>query len=126
MSVRRTLIVVAAVAGLVASIIVGQRSNAVTLTRFSTVPFASRPYASHRSPITTTWYCGGVPGMPAASGSAAAGSGATSPTAGDGDVVMVNPTDVPLNARITLFGSASVPVMQSTTVPALGKVTFDV
>ncbi len=112
MSVRRTLIAVAVLGGFIASVVIGQGSQAITTTRFSAVPFVSRPFASHRTPITTTWYCAGVP--------------AADSTVG-GNLVMVDPTDVPLQARITLFGTEGIaPVVQSVTVPARDKLTFDV
>lgn len=112
MSLRRTLVVTTILAAIVASIVVGQDSRAATTARFGSLPFASRPYASHRTPITTTWYCPGIP--------------ASDPSVG-GSVVIVNPTDVALQGRITLLGSdQNAPITKDVTVPARNNFTFDV
>ncbi len=112
MNVRRILISVVVALGLAASIVVAQRSQATTTARFGLSPIVSRPYVSHRTPITTTWYCPGVP-------------------AGDdqvgGEVTVANPTDVPLLGTITLLGTDSaVPTTASITVPARDTLRFDV
>ncbi|HRE01584.1 MAG TPA: hypothetical protein PLV68_09805, partial [Ilumatobacteraceae bacterium] len=78
---------------------------------FGAVPLASRPYASHLAPITTTWYC---PGM------------ATGPDGG-GEVVVANPTDVELSGSITVMGTVGVaPATQPLSVPARGRLSVDI
>ena len=113
MSVRRVLVAVAVVVGFVASIVAGQHTRATTATRFAAVPYASRPFASHNSPVTTTWYCAGMP-------------------AGDdtfgAQIVIANPTAVALNGHITYLSSdPAVPAVVRTLVaPPRDKLTLDV
>lgn len=114
MTLRRTLVAVAVVAGFVASVVVGQRDGDASsaLTTFGRAPYASRPFASHRTPITTTWYCPGVP--------------AADSTVG-GQFVVANPTAVPIEGRITYLGpDGTAPITQAITAPARDKLTLDV
>lgn len=121
MNLRRTLVAIAVVAGFVASVVAGQNGDsatsgttaaASTVSRFGRMPFVSRPYASHNTPITTTWYCPGVPAADATVG---------------GEIVVANPTDVAISGRITYIGSDDVaPVIEAITAPARGKLTLDV
>jgi hypothetical protein len=103
MTLRRMLIVLVVIGGLVAVVLAGRQSQAVTSPRFATVGQVTRPYASHRTPITTTWYCPGVP----------AGDQTV-----DGQLVISNPVDVAVEGRLTLLGGAGVaPVVSDITVP---------
>ena len=112
MNIRRTSILVVLVLGIVVSAVVSQQSQATTSAQFAVAPKVSRPYASHRTPITTTWYC---PGVPAGDDSVG------------GEVVVANPTDVALVGTITLLATGGVaPISQSITVPARGTLEFDV
>ncbi|MCU1392368.1 MAG: hypothetical protein JWM34_796 [Ilumatobacteraceae bacterium] len=112
MNVRRTLVVIVVIAGFAASIIAAQHTQAAPVTRFGTVPFASRPYASHSTTaISTTWYCPGVPASDATVG---------------GQFVVANPTDVPINGSITYYGpTGTTPVVQQITAPPRDKLTLD-
>ena len=114
MSLRRTLTVVAVLAGFVASVVVAQRGDGATsaaTTTFGRVPFVTRPYASHNTPITTTWYCPGVPASDATVG---------------GQFVIANPSDIPIEGRITFLGpDGTAPVTQAITVPARDRLVLD-
>jgi len=111
-SVRRVLVAATVVIGFLASILASQHTRTTTSTRFAVVPFASRPYASHNTPVSTTWYCAGVP--------------ATDDTFG-GQIVIANPTAVALNGHITYISSdATVPAVVHTLVaPPRDKLTLD-
>ena len=112
MNLRRTLIVATVIIGFVGSILAGRHAQAVTATRFSTVPFANRPYSAHRTPITTTWYCAGVPAADNTTG---------------GQIVVANPTDVAINGHITYMNSdGAAPLVQPIVAPARDKLTLDV
>lgn len=113
MNVRRTLVAATVVIGFLASILAAQHTRATTSTRFAVVPHASRPYASPGAPITTTWYCPGVP--------------AADDTVG-GQIVVANPTDVALNGHITYTSSdATMPaVVHPLVAPPRDKLTLDV
>ncbi|MEO6124186.1 MAG: DUF5719 family protein [Ilumatobacteraceae bacterium] len=112
MNLRRALIASLIVIVAIAAIFVSRQNVVPTTATFGTVPVVSRPYASHRSPITTTWYCPGVP--------------AGDDTVG-GQVVISNYTDVELQARITLLGSGGVaPITQPVTVAPRDRLDFDV
>ncbi|CAB4883342.1 unannotated protein [freshwater metagenome] len=112
MNVRSSIVSAVVVAGLAATVAAGRTSPAATTARFGAVPFASRPYASHRTPITTTWYCPGVP--------------AGDSTVG-GDIVVPNPSSIPLEGRITLFASDGIaPIVQDITVAARQTFTLSV
>jgi hypothetical protein len=113
MTVRRLLITLILFAGFVAGIAVAQRgaTTSAAITTFGRVPFASRPHASHGTPVTTTWYCPGVP--------------ASDPTVG-GKFVISNPTDVPLSGRITFLGpEGTTPVTQPLSAPARDRLSID-
>ncbi len=112
MKQRRLLVSVVVVVGLLATLVVGRSSPRTVGARFGAVPSASRSYASHRTPITTTWYC---PGVPAADG-----------TVG-GDIVIANPSSAPIRGNLTLLGSDQVaPLSKDLTVPARGTYSLSV
>ena len=112
MNPRRILVSSVLTIGVLSTIIFGQLDASPAPARFGTAPFVNRPYASHRTPITTTWYCPGVP----------AGDG----TVG-GEIVVANPTSTPKQARVTLLGSdQAAPVSQDITVPARDTFTLSV
>jgi Family of unknown function (DUF5719) len=112
MNLRRTLVTATIIIGFLASIFVGQHTRATTSTRFATAPYASRPYTSHRTPISTTWYCAGVPAFDETVG---------------GEIVVANPTDVELNGHITYMNSdGAPPVVQALVAPPRDKLTLDV
>ncbi len=112
MNRRSSVIAGVVLLGLGTTVVLGRTSPAPTTARFGAAPFASRPFASLRTPITTTWYCPGVP-----AGDATVG----------GDIVVANPTDTPKQARITLFASDGVaPVSQDISVPARDTFTLSV
>ena len=109
---RRWVIPIVVALVMFTTLIVGRNSPPESRAIFGAVPFASRPFASHRTPITTTWYCPGVP--------------AADSTVG-GDIVVVNPTSTPKQGHITLLGSDQVaPVAQDITVPARGTISLSV
>ncbi len=112
MSIRRILIVMLVLIGFGASVVMSQQSQATKTAEFGSAPSVSRPFASHRTPITSTWYCPGVP-----AGDAQVG----------GEIVIANPTDVALLGTITLIGTGDVaPIGQKITVPARDTLRFDV
>ena len=113
MSLRRILVAVTVVVGFLASVLASQHTRATTATRFAVVPYASRPYASHNTPVTTTWFCAGVP--------------AADDTVG-GQIVIANPTDVAINGHITYMSSdpAVSAVVQTLVAPPRDKLTLDV
>lgn len=113
MTVRRVLVAVAVVVGFVASILASQHTRATTATRFAVLPYASRPFASHNSPVTTTWYCAGMPARDDTFGA---------------QIVIANPTAVALNGHITYLSSdPTVPAVVHTLVaPPRDKLTLDV
>ena len=113
MNLRRILISVMVLAGFVAGIVVGQRGSTISAatTTFGRVPFATRPHASHGTPITTTWYCPGVPASDATVG---------------GTFVISNPTDVAISGRITFLGpDGTAPITQAITAPARDRLSLD-
>lgn len=112
MNLRRSLIAAVIVVITIAAVVVSRQNVTTTTAAFGSIPTVSRPYASHLTPITTTWYCPGVP--------------AGDDTVG-GEVVIANPTDVELAGRITLMGSGGVAaVTQSITVAPRDRLDFDV
>ena len=114
MTLRRSLVTVMVLAGFVAGIVVAPRggTRSAANTAFGRVPFASRPHASHGTPITTTWYCPGV--------------AAADPTMG-GKFVISNPTDVPISGRITFLGpEGTAPVTEALAAPARDRLSLDV
>jgi hypothetical protein len=109
---RRVLVPVVVVVAFLGALLAGRESQATTSTRFAIPPFASRPYASHSTPISTTWYC---PGMQA-----------SDPTFG-GQIVVANPTDVPINGHITYVGSdGTAPVVQPIVASPRDKLVLDI
>ena len=112
MNVRRTLIGAAIAIVCIAAVVVSRQSQAITTADFGSVAVVSRPYASHLSPLTTTWYC---PGVPAGDDSVG------------GEVVIANVTDVARNGSITLLGTDVMqPITESITVPPRDTLVFDV
>ncbi len=112
MNLRRISIVMVVVVAFVASIVVSRESTATTAAIFGTAPVVSRPYASHRTPITTTWYCPGIPASDDQVG---------------GELVIANPTDGPRLGTITLLGTGGVAAFtEEITVPARGTLRYDV
>lgn len=111
MNLRRLLIAVTVLAGFAASIAVAKHTDASTVTRFSSVPLATRPYASHGSQITSTWYCPGVP---------------ESDNTVGGQIVVANPTDLAIQGNVTYVGTDGVAaVTQAITAPPRDKLTLD-
>lgn len=113
MNVRRVLISLVIVLGLAGSVGLSRsKADDTQVARFGFTPTVSRPYASHRTPINTTWYCPGVP--------------AGDETVG-GEVVIANQTDVPLLGSITLVGSDGVvPFTERIDVPARSTLDYDI
>ena len=112
MSLRRVSISTTVIIGLLAAVVAGRNEPSATTAQFGVVPFASRPFVSHGSPIGTTWYCPGVP--------------AGDDTVG-GDIVLANPTSAPKRAQVTLLGSnQAAPVKQDITVPPRSNYSLSV
>ena len=112
MSLRRSMVAIAVIFGFAASVVAARHTETTTLTRFSTAPFASRPYASHSTTaVTTTWYCPGVP-----AGDATVG----------GEFVIGNPTAVPITGTITYLGPEGTdPVTAAITAPPRDRLVLD-
>ena len=112
MNLRRTLIGAVIAVFCIAAIVVSRQSQAITTADFGSIPVVSRPYASHLTPLTTTWYCPGVP---------------TSDDTVGGDIVIANVTDIARNGSITLLGTdGAQPITQPITVPPRDSLVFDV
>jgi hypothetical protein len=112
MKQRRLLVSILVIAGFVATLVVGRSTPAEVPARFGPLSFVSRAYVSHRTPITSTWYCPGVP-----DGDATVG----------GDIVVTNTASTPKQGRITLLASDQVaPVTKDLTIPARGTYSLSV
>ncbi len=112
MNQRRLFVAVVVLGGLLATVVFGRSTPSASSAHLGSVPFVSRAFASHRTPITTTWYCPGVP---------------TGDDTVGGDIVIANPTSTPLAGHVTLLGSNQfVPLSQDLTVPARGATTLSV
>jgi hypothetical protein len=110
-SIRRLIVVIVVLAGLTGAILASRTATTAQPASFGPEPFASRPYASHNTPITSTWFCPGVPG----------GSPGLS-----GAFVVTNPSDVAITGRALFYGpEGTAPATAPVTVPGRDSVTVE-
>jgi len=105
---RRLLLVVLVLGSLVGLFVFGTESENPGASTFSVLGPPGMPFAPTQVGINSSWFCAGVP--------------ATSQRGGD--VIVTNPTAVPLRGRITVFSTSRKVVMQDISVGARDSGSF--
>lgn len=113
---RRLVLGIVVVLGLLGALVAaGSRPDSPAAPFFTQLAPPGPPFVPTGSFVTSTWYCPGTP---------ARGSDGTSRFGGE--VVVSNPTDVPVTGRLRIVSADQPPVLQPVSVPAHQRQVFEI
>ena len=105
---RRLLIVSVLLVVLAGLIVFGTESDHPGASTFAELPPPGMPFAPTNPGISSSWFCAGVPATPQRGG----------------DVIVTNPTSVPMRGRITVFSTTRKVVVEEVQIAARDTGSF--
>ncbi len=108
--IRRLLVMILVLGGIAGTVDIARVNRSMAQPEFTRLASPSTPYLPTRDLITATYYC---PGLPAAS------------TTGGGEIVITNPTDVPVTGQIEPYTDSGALIPQLISIAPRSQQPFN-